>query len=61
VIDRFACPGVCIGLGLEAGIPSGSLALAQIAARPLLIGLCVAFVIALFMRETYPAKFAETE
>jgi MFS family permease len=52
-------PGMRIGLGLEAGIGPASLELAQFAARPLIIGLCVAFVIASFMRETYPAKFAE--
>jgi len=52
-------PGMRIGLGLEAGVPSGSLELAQFAARPLLIGLCIAFIIAVFMRESYPAKFAE--
>jgi len=47
-------PGVRIGLGLEEGVPPSSLELAQYAARPLLIGVCVAFVIALLMRETYP-------
>lgn len=49
-------PGVRIGLGLETGIAPGSLEIAQYAARPLLIGVCAAFVIALLMRETYPAK-----
>jgi MFS family permease len=47
-------PGVRIGLGLEEGVEPRSLELAQVAGRPLLIGLCIAFVIALFMRETYP-------
>jgi predicted MFS family arabinose efflux permease len=47
-------PGVRIGLGVESGVTPGSLELAQFAARPLLIGVCVAFVIALLMRETYP-------
>jgi predicted MFS family arabinose efflux permease len=49
-------PGVRIGLGIEEGAAPGSLEMAQFAARPLLIGVCVAFVIALLMRETYPRK-----
>jgi sugar phosphate permease len=52
-------PGMRASLGLEAGMAPASLELAQFAARPLLIGLCIAFVIALFMRETYPAKFGD--
>ncbi|HZP68537.1 MAG TPA: MFS transporter [Pseudolabrys sp.] len=47
-------PGVRIGLGIEEGIAPSSLEMAQFAARPLQIGVCVAFVIALIMRETYP-------
>jgi MFS family permease len=47
-------PGLRIGIGLEEGVAPGSLEMAQFAARPLLIGVCVAFVIALLMRETYP-------
>ena len=47
-------PGVRIGLGLEEGVLPGSLEMAQFAARPLLIGVCVALVIASLMRETYP-------
>lgn len=54
-------PGMRIGLGLEAGMAPASLDLAQFAARPLLIGICVAFVIAWFMRETYPAEFARAK
>lgn len=49
-------PGVRIGLGLDAGLTPSSLELAQYAAYPLLIGVCVAFVIALLMRETYPGR-----
>lgn len=49
-------PGVRIGLGIEGGIAPRSLEMAQFAGRPLLIGVCVAFVIALLMRETYPRK-----
>jgi len=49
-------PGVRIGLGLEAGVVPRSLELAQFASRPLLIGIAAAFVIALLMRETYPAR-----
>lgn len=47
-------PGLLVGAGLEEGIASGSLEMAQYAARPLFMGVCLAFVIALFMRETYP-------
>jgi predicted MFS family arabinose efflux permease len=54
-------PGVRIGLGLESDILPGSLELAQFAARPLLVGVCVAFVIAVFMRETYPARPAASK
>ncbi len=54
-------PGVRIGLGLEVGVVPGSLEMAQFAARPLLIGVSVAFVIALLMRETYPATPANSK
>jgi MFS family permease len=47
-------PGVRIGIGIDEGFAAKSLELAQFAARPLLIGVGVAFVIALLMRETYP-------
>lgn len=47
-------PGLRIGLGTGAGVMPGSMEMAQFAARPLLIAVCLAFVIALFMRETYP-------
>jgi fucose permease len=50
-------PGVRIGLGVEEGVAPASLELAQFAARPLLLGLCIAFMIALLMRETYPAAY----
>jgi Na+/melibiose symporter-like transporter len=53
-------PGVRIGLGLEAGVAPRSLELAQFASRPLLIGVAAAFVIALIMRETYPARSLES-
>jgi sugar phosphate permease len=49
-------PGVRIGLGIGEGVAPGSLEMAQFAARPLLIGVCVAFFIALLMRETYPRE-----
>jgi MFS family permease len=49
-------PGVRIGLGIEEGVAPGSLEMAQFAGRPMLIGVCLAFVIALLMRETYPRK-----
>jgi predicted MFS family arabinose efflux permease len=48
-------PGLRSSLGLEAGIDPGSLQMAQFASRPILLGVCVAFVIALVMRETYPS------
>lgn len=47
-------PGLRSGLGIEEGLTAGSLDMAQFAARPLLIGVCIAFVIALLMRETHP-------
>jgi MFS family permease len=47
-------PGLRVGAGLELGVRPGSPELAQFAARPLMIGVCLAFVIALLMRETYP-------
>jgi hypothetical protein len=47
-------PGLRSGLGLELGIEAGSPQMAQFASRPILLGVCAAFVIALFMRETYP-------
>lgn len=47
-------PGLRSSLALDAGIQSGTLEMAQFAGRPLLLGVCAAFVIALLMRETYP-------
>jgi MFS family permease len=47
-------PGVRIGIGLEAGEIPGSIELAQFAGRPLLAGVIVALIVALFVRETYP-------
>jgi MFS family permease len=47
-------PGVRIGLGLEADLTPRSMELAQFVSRPLLLGIIVAFLIAIFMRETYP-------
>jgi hypothetical protein len=47
-------PGVRIGLGLDADLTPRSIELAQFAGRPLLLGIIVALLIALFMRETYP-------
>jgi predicted MFS family arabinose efflux permease len=48
-------PGVRTGLGLDTGIEPKTLELAQYVCRPLLIGICIALVIALLMRETYPS------
>jgi hypothetical protein len=50
-------PGVRIGLGVEAGVAPGSLEMAQFAGRPLLIGVCLAFIIALLM--TLPPSFIQ--
>lgn len=47
-------PGMRVGLGLESGVAAGTLEMARYAARPLLIAVCLALVIALLMRETYP-------
>jgi len=49
-------PGVRIGLGIEAGVQPLTLEIAQYAGRPLLLGLGVALVIAVVMRETYPGR-----
>jgi fucose permease len=51
-------PGVRIGFGLQSGAAPGSLELAHFAQRPLFIGICIAFVIAALMRETYPKSAA---
>jgi hypothetical protein len=47
-------PGVCVGLGLEAGIEPKSREVAQYAAWPLMVAIVVSLVIAFLMRETYP-------
>jgi predicted MFS family arabinose efflux permease len=47
-------PGLRAGLGLETGVEGGSLQMAQFASRPILLGVSLALVIALAMRETYP-------
>jgi MFS family permease len=47
-------PGVRIGIGLEGGLGTKSLELAQFAAWPLIAAIVLAFPIALLMRETYP-------
>jgi len=49
-------PGVRIGWGLDAGVPPASLQLAQYAALPVLVACVLALLIALVMRETYPAR-----
>ena len=51
-------PGVRIGMGLEQGIPPGTLEAAQFAGRPLVIALFLSLVLAAIMKETYP-KAAE--
>lgn len=48
-------PGMRVGLGLESGVAPGTMDMAQFAARPLMLSIVVALVIAAFMRETYPA------
>jgi cyanate permease len=49
-------PGLRSELALQAGIQAGTPAMLQFAARPLLLGVAAALVIALLMRETYPAQ-----
>lgn len=49
-------PGLRFGVGLEEGVQAGTLQMAQFAGRPLLLAVCIAFVVALLMRETYPRK-----
>lgn len=47
-------PGMRVASGLGQGVAPASLELAQFAARPLVAGACLALIIALAMRETYP-------
>jgi MFS family permease len=49
-------PGARIAAGLEQGIEPKSFALAQHASWPLVIALVIAVLLALVMRETYPAQ-----
>jgi len=48
-------PGVRIGMGLEQGIQPASLQLAQYASVPAIVACVLALILALIMRETYPA------
>jgi len=48
-------PGVRIGMGIEHGIQPASLQLAQYASLPAIVACVLALVLALIMRETYPA------
>ena len=47
-------PGLRVGLGQAEGLAPASLDLAQFAARPLMLAVLIALVIAVFMRETHP-------
>ena len=49
-------PGMRVSLGKLEGLAPASIELAQFATRPLLLAIGFALLIALFMRETYPAK-----
>lgn len=49
-------PGVRIGLGIDEGVTPASLDIAQYASRPLLLGIAIALVVAILMRETYPKR-----
>jgi MFS family permease len=49
-------PGFRIGVGLEQGMAPASVEIAQYASVPLVAACVLALVIALVMRETYPAK-----
>ena len=52
-------PGVRLGVGQETGLAARSLDLAQFAAWPLFAGVCLALVIAVFIKETYPGRRAD--
>ncbi|WP_105102183.1 MFS transporter [Microbulbifer pacificus] len=54
-------PGMRIGLGQAEGLTPASTELAQFASRPLLLAILIALLIAMFMRETYPATAAHAE
>jgi MFS family permease len=51
-------PGVRIGLGLDAGLQTGTIELVRYAAMPLLIALIIAVLLNLVMKETYPRDAA---
>lgn len=57
----IARPGARVALGEAHGLPAHTLALAQYAAVPIVAALVVALVLALLMRETYPAPAAATD
>ncbi|MDG2518056.1 MFS transporter [Lysobacter soli] len=48
-------PGVRIGMGIEHGIQPASLQLAQYASVPVIVACVLALILAMIMRETYPA------
>jgi MFS family permease len=52
----IARPGVLGSRAIERGVEVGTLELAQIAGRPLVMGLVLAVVLALVMAETYPGS-----
>jgi hypothetical protein len=49
-------PGLRVGMGQAEGLEAASIELARFAARPLMLAISLALVIALFMRETHPAR-----
>jgi hypothetical protein len=55
----IARPGVLGSRAIESGVEAGTLELAQIAARPLVMGLVLAVLLAFAMKETYPGSGQE--
>lgn len=49
-------PGVLVGHGIDKGLVAQSLELAHYAARPIMIALVVALILALLMKESYPGS-----
>ena len=51
-------PGLRIGLGQAEGLEAATIELAQFAARPLVLSVIAALILAILMRETYPGRRA---
>lgn len=57
----IARPGARVAMGEAEGLQAHTLALAQYAALPIIVALVIALLLALFMRESYPAQAADSD